>query len=70
MISLIMEDMKKNWSFTKGNSRTGGGKVLEIACGTGMIFLELLSEGIDIYGFTFPMWKIQHLIILINKARE
>ncbi|NLY88950.1 MAG: class I SAM-dependent methyltransferase [Firmicutes bacterium] len=26
------------------------GKVLEIACGTGMIFLKLLSEGIDIYG--------------------
>jgi ubiquinone/menaquinone biosynthesis C-methylase UbiE len=43
------------------------GKVLETACGTGMIFLKLLSRGIDIYGLDIsePM-----LDILLKKASD
>lgn len=39
--------------------------MLEIACGTGMIFLQMLSEGIDIYGLDIadPM-----LNVLLKKA--
>ncbi len=42
---------EKELEFYKREFKNRRGKVLEIVCGTGMIFLELLSEGIDIYGF-------------------
>ncbi len=32
-------------------AKNAGGKVLEVACGTGRIYLELLKAGVDAYGF-------------------
>ena len=41
------------------------GPVLEVACGTGMIFFPLLKQGLDIYGFDLSS---QMLEILFAKA--
>ena len=37
------------------------GPVLEVACGTGMILLPLLKQGIDIYGFDLSRQMLQQL---------
>ena len=42
---------EKELEFYRAELRQSKGKALEIACGTGMIFLNLLIEGADIYGF-------------------
>ena len=47
---LIYRDYQKDINFYKKEAKKASGRVLEIACGTGRIYLELLKEGIDIYG--------------------
>ena len=42
---------EKELEFYSAELRQSRGKVLEIACGTGMILLNLLSKGVDTYGF-------------------
>lgn len=44
---------------------SSSGPVLEVACGTGMILLPLLSHGLDIYGFDISQ---QMLDVLFAKA--
>jgi hypothetical protein len=46
--------------------RQSKGKCLEVATGTGMIFLPLLMEGIDIYGFDIS----QEMLNLLKKKAE
>jgi ubiquinone/menaquinone biosynthesis C-methylase UbiE len=41
---------KEDLDFYVKEARKAKGKVLEIACGTGRIYLELLKSGIDAYG--------------------
>lgn len=41
---------EKDLEFYYNEVKHRTGKVLEIACGTGMIFLKLLSRGFNIYG--------------------
>ncbi len=43
------------------------GKVLEIACGTGRVYLELLRKGIDAYGIDI---SDELLNVLRNKAKK
>jgi len=38
-----------------------GGPVLEVACGTGMILIPLLKQGVDIYGFDLSGPMLQQL---------
>jgi len=47
---MIYGNYKKDLDFYKREARKAKGKVLEIACGTGRIYLELLKDGIDAYG--------------------
>jgi len=42
---------EKELAFYSAELRRCRGPVLEVACGTGMILLKLLEQGIDIYGF-------------------
>ena len=46
----IYHGYKEDIEFYKKEAKKVNGKVLEIACGTGRIYLELLKEGIDAYG--------------------
>ena len=47
---LIYGNYKPDIQFYKDEAKKAKGKVLEIACGTGRIYLELLKEGADAYG--------------------
>ena len=42
---------QKELAFYRAELKQCAGPVLEVACGNEMIFLELLQEGFDIYGF-------------------
>lgn len=48
-------------------AKNARGSVLEVGCGTGRIFLHLLSEGIDAYGIDISQ---KMLDILIDKAKK
>ena len=58
---------KDDLDFYKKQAHMTKGKVLEIACGTGRIYLELLKEGIDAYGIDVSRNMLK---ILIEKARR
>lgn len=47
----IYEDQEEDTDFYLNEMEKADGKVLEIGCGTGRIYLEALEKGIDIYGF-------------------
>jgi len=47
---LTFGEKKEDISFYTEQAKAAGGKVLEIACGSGRIYLELLNEGLDVYG--------------------
>lgn len=47
---LTFGDKKDDIPFYIHQAKEAGGKVLEIACGSGRIYLELLNEGLDVYG--------------------
>ncbi|MBU1344461.1 MAG: class I SAM-dependent methyltransferase [Proteobacteria bacterium] len=48
-------------AFYSKECSTYSGHVLEIACGTGMILLPLLKQGVDIYGFDISDQMLQQL---------
>jgi ubiquinone/menaquinone biosynthesis C-methylase UbiE len=69
------EDYYQNWAefydpiylnnredipFYTQEAQKAGGKVLEVACGTGRVYLELLKAGVEAYGLDFsgPMLKV------------
>jgi len=41
---------KDDIPFYIGQANETGGKILEVACGSGRVYLELLKEGLDAYG--------------------
>jgi SAM-dependent methyltransferase len=47
---LIFADRFNDLEFYLGEARKAEGKVLEVGCGTGRIYLGLLKEGIDAFG--------------------
>ncbi len=47
---LIYEKYKDDIDFYREEALKTNGKVLEIACGTGRIYLEMLKDGVDAYG--------------------
>lgn len=54
-------------NFYVNEARKAKGKVLEVACGSGRIYLELLKAGVDAYGFDLSKGMLQ---ILKDKAKE
>ncbi len=48
-------------AFYRAELRQCAGSVLEVACGNGMIFLELLQEGFDVYGFDISQEMLDSL---------
>lgn len=47
---LIYEKYKDDIDFYRKEARKTKDKVLEIACGTGRVYLEMLKDGVDAYG--------------------
>jgi SAM-dependent methyltransferase len=47
---LIYGSYSEDIPFYTKAAREAGGKVLEVACGTGRVYLELLKAGVDAYG--------------------
>jgi len=64
---LIYEKRKDDIEFYKNEAKKAEGRVLEVACGTGRIYLELLKEGVDIYGIDISE---EMLKVLNKKAKE
>ncbi len=62
---VIFKDRFMDLDFYKNEARKAKGKVLEIGCGTGRIYLELLKEDIDIFGIDISK---KMLTTLKNKA--
>jgi ubiquinone/menaquinone biosynthesis C-methylase UbiE len=58
---------KDDIEFYRKEARKAKGKVLEIACGTGRIYLELLKDGIDTYGIDISENMLK---VLKKKAKE
>jgi ubiquinone/menaquinone biosynthesis C-methylase UbiE len=64
---LIYGKYKDDIDFYKKEAHKAKGKVLEIACGTGRIYLELLKNGIDAYGIDISQNMLK---ILEKKAKD
>lgn len=47
---LINADYRKDIDFYREEAKRAQGKILEVACGTGRIYIELLQNGLDAYG--------------------
>jgi len=47
---LTFGDQKDDIPFYVRQAKEAGGKILEVACGSGRVYLELLKEGLDAYG--------------------
>lgn len=63
----IFGSYKGDVEFYKREAAKAKGKVLEIGCGTGRIYLELLKEGVDIYGIDISR---EMLKVLKEKAKR
>jgi len=64
---LIYEKYKDDIDFYRKEASKVKGKVLEIACGTGRVYLELLKDGVDVYGIDISKNMLK---ILKEKARK
>ncbi|MDH5806946.1 MAG: class I SAM-dependent methyltransferase [Candidatus Methanomethylicaceae archaeon] len=58
---IIYGGYKEDIEFYRNEARKAQGKVLEIGCGTGRIYLELLKDGIDIYGIDISKKMLEEL---------
>ena len=47
---IIYGEYKDDIQFYSEVAQKSGGKVLEVACGTGRVYLEILKKGVDAYG--------------------
>lgn len=63
----IYSGKQEDEEFYKKHARKAKGKVLEIACGTGRIYLELLRNNVDAYGIDISK---EMLANLRSKAKE
>ncbi len=62
---LIYGNYKEDISFYVDSARAAVGKVLEVACGTGRIYLELLKAGVEAYGIDIADKELE---VLRSKA--
>ena len=67
MYDIIYGKYTEDIDFYKKEAKKAKGKVLEVGCGTGRIYLELLKEGIDTYGIDISS---EMLVELKNKAKS
>ena len=58
---LIYGSNKDDVNFYQNEAKKVKGKVLEIGCGTGRIYLELLKEGVDAYGIDLSPKMLESL---------
>ncbi len=58
---LIYSDYAEDIRFYVEEAKKAKGRVLEIACGTGRIYLEMLREGVDAYGIDVSKNMINYL---------
>ncbi|MCC6013851.1 MAG: class I SAM-dependent methyltransferase [Candidatus Verstraetearchaeota archaeon] len=58
---IIYGGYKEDIEFYKKEAKKVDGKVLEVGCGTGRVYLELLKEGIDIYGIDISKRMLEEL---------
>jgi len=63
----ISERYKQDVKFYNREAKKVKGKILEIGCGTGRIYLDLLKEGMDIYGIDISK---EMLKVLKEKAKK
>lgn len=63
----IYKDYKEDIKFYVGEVLKSKGRILEIACGTGRVYLEILKKGGDIYGIDISR---KMLIELKRKGKE
>ncbi|MGC8937008.1 MAG: class I SAM-dependent methyltransferase [Candidatus Methanomethylicaceae archaeon] len=61
MYDIIYGGYKEDVEFYKREAKKASGKVLEVGCGTGRIYLELLKEGIDVYGIDISRCMLDEL---------
>jgi ubiquinone/menaquinone biosynthesis C-methylase UbiE len=64
---LIYGKYKDDVDFYRKEARKVKGKVLEIACGTGRIYLELLKDGVEAYGIDISENMLK---VLKKKAKD
>ena len=64
---IIYGKYKDDIDFYIREARKVKGKILEIACGTGRVYLELLKDGVDAYGIDISQNMLQ---VLKKKAKE
>jgi len=64
---LIYEKYRDDIDFYRKEASKVKGKVLEIACGTGRVYLELLKDGVDVYGIDISKNMLK---VLKEKARK
>ena len=64
---IIYGKYKDDIDFYRKEARKVKGKVLEIACGTGRVYLELLKDGVDAYGIDISENMLE---VLKKKAKE
>ncbi len=63
----VYRDIKRDLGFYLKEAKKAKGSVLELGCGTGRIYLELLKNSIDAYGVDVSG---KMLAILKNKAKQ
>lgn len=66
---LIYGKYKDDLDFYRKEARKSKGKVLEIACGTGRIYLEMLKDGVDAYGIDISETMLKVLKMKAKKLR-
>jgi len=66
---LIYGKYKEDIDFYRKEARKAKGKVLEIACGTGRIYLEILKDGADAYGIDISENMLKVLKMKAKKLR-
>ena len=64
---IIHEAYKDDILFYEKEAQKAKGKVLEVACGTGRIYLNLLKKGIDVYGIDISKNMLK---VLKEKAKK
>jgi len=66
---LIYGKYKEDIDFYRKEAHKAKGKVLEIACGTGRIYLEMLKDGADAYGIDISENMLKVLKMKAKKLR-
>lgn len=58
---MLYEQQTSDVEFYKRQARLTKGKILEVACGTGRVYLDLLKGGLDVYGIDYSRPMLDRL---------